>query len=423
MSSSWATKNLSAISDDNMKTIAKYAEKLFMVLTYDNINIHRKVFEQRVDHQSHFDSGAAATAFVKLDEEPLRPSQIADIKEARANGIANPLSIVDIFELENNASNALHPHLVHRVLRILLDSPEFDIKTYQHRDNPLFGSPTPLHPLPFGRDHAPIQFLLRTVHQEEASYDGNDKLIVEWLKQLQLNSREDLMKLGVEKIIPIVGDQLTVDRLRGLFKFRAEDGNSTERMEHLLVLFGWFHLLMIFAVSLHKQFYGTVASRGLAHDFTLLNKKGISKPVTKGPFHHHLDEAIHHRLEAHLQYSWQQSSGVTSLKELRKKTPEELVDLAEKIYLEYASTSALDKILEEPEEDRDELHYQSVMWNRDSLHYVTLVCAVKTGDVGIMEAMLPHLLFRFVGGGHKKYSGEIIELLQMLNRELPPEVR
>ncbi|KLO19327.1 hypothetical protein SCHPADRAFT_813256, partial [Schizopora paradoxa] len=54
---------------------------------------------------------------------------------------------------------------------------------------------------------------------------------------------------------------------------------------------------------------------------------------------------------------------------------------------------------------------------------VTLVCAVKTGDVGIMEAMLPHLLFRFVGGGHKKYSGEIIELLQMLNRELPPEVR
>ncbi len=224
-------------------------------------------------------------------------------------------------------------------------------------------------------------------------------------------------------MIPVAGDQLTVDRLRGLYKFRAEDNSSIERMEHIFYLFGWFHLVMIFGVSLHKQYYGTAASRGLMHDFTLLNKKGVNRTITKGPFHHHLDEAIHHRLDAHLRYCWLVTSGVDKLEDLREKSPEDLVELAEWVYREHASSLALDKIASEPEEERDELRRQSVMWNRDSLHYVTLVQAIKTGDVGIMEAMLPHLLFRFVGGGNKKYSGEVIELLQMLNRELPLDVR
>ncbi|KLO06378.1 hypothetical protein SCHPADRAFT_946131 [Schizopora paradoxa] len=424
MSSSWATKNLNMISDDNMNTIADYMQQLLVVLTYDNVNIHRKAFEQRIDHQTHFDSGAAGTAFVSTKRYPLSPEQVAATKAARAEGIEKPLGCLDIFELEEVASKALHPHIVNQILRTLLESPEFDFKTYPHKDSHLFEAPIPLHPLPIRRPgDIPLQFLLRTVHQEETSYEGNDKLIEEWLRQLKLTSPEERRKLGTERMIPLVGDQLTVDRLRGLYKFRAEDNCSIERIEHLLYLFGWFHLLMIFACSLHKQYYGSVGSRGLAHDFTLLNKKGISKTITKGPFHHHLDEAIHHRLDAHLRYSWMFTSGVSNLADLRQKTPAELVELAEWVYLEHASTLALDKITSQPEEEQDELRHQSVMWNRDSLHYVTLVRAVKTGDVGIMEAMLPHLLFRFVGGGNKKYSGEVIELLQMLHRELPLDVR
>lgn len=42
--------------------------------------------------------------------------------------------------------------------------------------------------------------------------------------------------------------------------------------------------------------------------------------------------------------------------------------------------------------------------------------------MGLMEAMLPHLLFRFVGGGNGKYAGEVLELLQALHRKLPDDV-
>ncbi len=89
MSSSWATKNLNLISDDNMETISNYIRHLLVVLTYDNVNVHRKAFEQRIDHQTHFDNGAAGTAFVKTDGEPLSPEQVAAIKEARAEGLEN----------------------------------------------------------------------------------------------------------------------------------------------------------------------------------------------------------------------------------------------------------------------------------------------------------------------------------------------
>lgn len=423
MSSSWATRNLNAIASDNMETIANYIEKLFTVLTYDNINIHRKVFEQRVNHQSHFDSGAAATGFVKPNEDPLSPEQVSAIKQARREGMNNPMGCLDVFELEASASERIHPHIVYQILRSLLDSPDFELETYNERNSELLKEPEGLNRLPHGPEHTTLQFLLRTVQMEEASYEGNDRCMNEWLRQLKLNSPEKRKELGRDRMIPVVGDQLTVERLRGLFKFRAEDDSSFERNEHILQFFGWFHLEMIVAGSLHKQFYGTSKTMGLMHDFTLLNKKGISRPITKGPFHHHLDEAIHHRLEAHLRYCWIIETRVRNLAELRKKTPRELLDLAEVIYRKHASSLALDALAMKPKLEQDELRRQTIMWNRDSLHYVVLVRAIRTGDVGMMEAMLPHLLFRFVGGGNKKYSTEVIELLQTLNRELPPDIR
>ena len=56
------------------------------------------------------------------------------------------------------------------------------------------------------------------------------------------------------------------------------------------------------------------------------------------------------------------------------------------------------------------------------LQYIVLNQAIQNGNVGLMEDMLPHLLFQFLGGGNRKYAGEVLELLQALHRELPVEV-
>jgi hypothetical protein len=48
--------------------------------------------------------------------------------------------------------------------------------------------------------------------------------------------------------------------------------------------------------------------------------------------------------------------------------------------------------------------------------------AIKHGDVGHMEDLLPTLLFQFSGGGNPEYTIEILELLQGLRREWPEDV-
>ena len=62
------------------------------------------------------------------------------------------------------------------------------------------------------------------------------------------------------------------------------------------------------------------------------------------------------------------------------------------------------------------------MWNCNMLQYIVLDQAIQNGDVGLMEDMLPHLLFWFLGGGNGKYAGKVLELLQALHQELPVEV-
>ncbi|KAF8215474.1 hypothetical protein K438DRAFT_1561950 [Mycena galopus ATCC 62051] len=73
---------------------------------------------------------------------------------------------------------------------------------------------------------------------------------------------------------------------------------------------------------------------------------------------------------------------------------------------------------------RDEIKEQSVMFLRDVLPYsIMFRNAIKQGDVGLIEDMIPQLLFQFLGGNNNKYAIEMLELLQGLNHDWPPEIR
>jgi hypothetical protein len=76
-----------------------------------------------------------------------------------------------------------------------------------------------------------------------------------------------------------------------------------------------------------------------------------------------------------------------------------------------------------PENQRDEVKRQTIMWNRDILQYIVLHQATKHGDVGLMEDSLPPLLLRFIGGKNSNYATEVLELLQSLQREWSPPVK
>jgi hypothetical protein len=114
---------------------------------------------------------------------------------------------------------------------------------------------------------------------------------------------------------------------------------------------------------------------------------------------------------------------VESLTDLKVKTPRQLRDMATKIIREHASRKALAFLDNLPEVEQDETKRQWTMWNMDVLPYLQLRDSIKMGDIGRMQDLLPTLLFRFAGGGNPKYTIEVLELLQGLNREWTPELK
>lgn len=213
-----------------------------------------------------------------------------------------------------------------------------------------------------------------------------------------------------------------MSRLRGLFRFLAEDLNSYERLDYMVPVFGWFHLLMAVANLLHRQYYGTSAGvGGLRHAFDLLERKGLATQSTKGPFWHHLDEALHHISEAHFRACWLKVGGIQSLAELTSKSPVEPRALAMQILNNLASRHAVEN--QSAKLKPDEQLRQQIMWNSDVLLYIELRDAIRAGDVGQMEDVLPTLLFRFGGGGNSNYAIEVLELIQGMRKEWPESIR
>jgi hypothetical protein len=423
MSHKWTCNAVGRISKEAMNEVVRLIDLYPWLLSYDNINIAFRVFSQRLDNQGEFGNGTAATVYIKRSAVPLPLSANRDLQEARAAGIKNPLTVLDIMDLAQASFPHIHAQMKYRVLRFLLNAPEFDLQTYKPKDSHVLQPPPPRIQLPSGHDHITLQYLLGTVNIPEASYEDNSRLIKEWLHQLQLDTPDMQKRLGLDTAVAWVGDQLTIDRLRNLFKFRAEDANSFDRLDWMVLVFGWLHLMMAYASTLHKQYLGTSKGRGLSQAFDVTNKKGLGTVSVKGPFHHDLTEALYHVAEAHIREDWLIFGKVKNLKELQKKTPEQLVALASIIVELHASSDALDRLDALPEGQQDQVYRRTIMWNRDVLQYVVLDQAVKHGDVGLMEDFLPHLLFRFLGGNNSKYANEILELLQALQREWPQEIK
>jgi hypothetical protein len=422
MSQKWVYDGIERISAQQNTKLLKDIESFPWFGVHDNVNIPFRAFQQRLTNQSHFDSGTAATIIVIKDPNARWPHRDRRISN-RAIGAARPILFQDIVDFDTESTPHVLSRAVSLVLQILLRSSDFDLETYSHKSDPVLGASPARCQLPTGRDAiVHCQYLLKTAHIEEASYEGNDRVLAEWWRQLHRGTPAENRKMGKTDSVVWAGDQLTVSRLRGLQSFRCEDHNSFDRLDFLVPVFGWFHLQIAVEHSIHSQYYGTRQGFGLVHAFDLLKRKGLHSPSVQGNFHNHLREALLHIAEARFRDLWCVVGKVSSLKDLRQRSPQELHSLASRIVKEYASTRGMVKIAANGL-GHDELLLQSVQMARDLLDYVSLDQALSSGDVGHLEDMLPRLLYRFVGGGSKNYSTEVLELLQSLRREWPEDLR
>ncbi|KAL1945287.1 hypothetical protein VTO73DRAFT_2138 [Trametes versicolor] len=425
MSHKWTANAFQTIAKDaKVETITDVSVRLRALLgSHDNLNIPMRVFSQRSHNLNHFISASAATIWI-LPKEAFLPADIsAKTKAARKAAMEQgPFPVKDLCTGELDASKRMKAQNRSRVVRFLLDSPAF--ANYPYKDDPLFAAPPPVDLLPCGPDHVVKQHILETVEVDESSYDGTDQLMNKiWLEQMGWGSEEEKKRTGMERILVWAGDQLTVDRIRGLARYRHDDPNSFARMEWVEPVFGWFHATMAFANSLHAQYLGTSAGIGLRKAFETLSRKGLLKQETKGVFWHHLDEALWHVGEANFLALWAEVGGVSSHADLASKSPQDLSDILDMICEKHISREALTRMENQPEAQRDEVKQQMIMLSADLLPYFDLREAMRIGDVGRMEDLLPTLLFRFIGGGNHKYAVEVLELLHKLRREWPEELR
>ncbi|KAK6978306.1 hypothetical protein R3P38DRAFT_3334310 [Favolaschia claudopus] len=378
MSHKWTAEALGTLSSRAMKLVQALIHIFPFAISHDNMNIARRVFSQRLDNQSNFINGCAYTVWI-LSQRAALPADASQVLQSfRAENCLQVFDFAEVLYGSEEADDHMEEFTVDFVLHLLLDTPDF--ADYPHRSDPSFNHPPPVHQLPGGS--------------------------------------ENIIELtGTQRIIAWMGDQLTVERLRGLWKYRHEDHNSFDRMDYMIPVFGWFHLVMAFANSIHKQYLGTSAVIGsLRQAFDVLKRKGLITQSTKGPFWHNLSEA-------HLRACWLDLGNIDNLAALKSKSPAELRQMAARLIRKYASREALNRMEEMGIAERDGIYQQWTMFNMDIIPYLLLRKAIKAGDIGLIEDLLPILLFRFAGSGFPKYTIEILELLQGHRKKWPPDVR
>jgi hypothetical protein len=185
MNQKWIYGMLERMGEKNHKAMLRdiHERDLPFGGSHDNINLGFRVYEQRRDNKSRFDSGTAATIYTFSDPACVPPDPKAYQRKWQ-EGVKDPIESLDILDLEANGASKMSLQDNYIVLKILISSPEFDFKTYPHNSDPLFARPPPVQQLPTGPEHALRQYMLDTAHLEEASLTGNDKCIAEWLKQV-----------------------------------------------------------------------------------------------------------------------------------------------------------------------------------------------------------------------------------------------
>ena len=224
--------------------------------THDNINRMFHVSHQQTGHNSHFDSGTAATVLILPNENDYQlPKTNEEFLRQAVEGAKIPITSHEIQELHASAAprifNAtslsgdrqyyyvvclrilrIFAQHVHTVLKILISTPGFKFNTYEHRNSEIFDQPPASEALPTGPGHALDQFVMNTCQINESSYDGNEQLVEEWARQLKLDTDEEKESTGRKRIVIWSGDQPTTSRLRGLKTFRSKDNDPYEH-------FGW----------------------------------------------------------------------------------------------------------------------------------------------------------------------------------------
>ncbi|KAF9935328.1 hypothetical protein BGZ65_003413 [Modicella reniformis] len=437
VSPSSIARMLEALSDDAKKRVRKRVHEAPWLIVYDNINLAKRKFDQRLMNADTFENGATATIIINerlscLDQLTHSYDQVR-LKDFIPDS-ANEEHFKSVCQY--HLVNILRRHEPHKMCSN--DNPEKHV---------LPTVKTETHPLP-------------AMHIDQSSLDGNLNILYHIIKH-QLDLKPEWFENG--KRVAIGGDQLTVSRVRSLKELRADDISAFERMEWAVPLIQLFHLQMAFANTILCTHLGDGAIPGsLAHTISMLQRKRLQ--VDKANFHD-TDDLLRHTFDAMAIRVWQVELKTDNLEAAVKDLDSERIDLfvsehVENIYrrcfidalsddisdeisngesdseLEEATDNDSDEDVDvqEGQRDRQAQNEQSndrisiatknaMLFIRDMILYLELSAAIKVGDIGRIEEVLKRITIMFQAASRKNYANELLRIHSDLHFACTPELK
>lgn len=247
-----------------------------------------------------------------------------------------------------------------------------------------------------------------------------------YLKQLK-KTPEELTEYAVISI----NDQLTNSRIRSCQATRLGEPSRYHSREFLILAIALFHLVLNLIWALKEVHYSTILDiSGLAKLFLRADKARLAGAK---PDFHSLSVALTEILEGIILNAWEVECG-EDLEDFVKSnpSPEKLIEIAHRIIRNHATptptftpayvprksknsdTASTNPPSSEPSAESkkaDHVRENVIRLTRDLLLVIELVAAIKDGDFGRVEDVLPDLAFVFRGSGSNNYSTEILHLI------------
>ncbi|KAG8767148.1 hypothetical protein FRC12_006423 [Ceratobasidium sp. 428] len=427
MSYSWVRSQVSNLSLAIRHEMLLAVRTNPFVMVHDNIRLKHPVRSQRGDNQSVSDNGTAAAVIILANTESAQTFKKAakflpflrDLRDERRAGTAKRLCYEDLDHTGRSVYN--RTSYIFDVLEILATIPE--LTGLDVWKSGKLKRPVGPRQLPSGPEHRLKQYMLPTTNIDESSYSGNAQFVPFALNQLGFNTAEERTRLVLETLIAWIGDRMTAQRCRQVQAFLQECINGYARWDMLMFIFGGLHCMMALGSSILEQYRGSNVGATFGADIILLSRTGLQKPTGGSKLDYHtVDEFLQHELNASTRGLFDELTGCSTSESrtdwAKKCTPRDLYNLAESIVSDHASTGAI-----QLDDSDDEQRTQTIQRQRDLLLFHSLRRAFKYGDVDRIEAILPELLYYFIGAGNGQYADEVYVFLQLLTHETTPEMK
>ncbi|KAJ7067779.1 hypothetical protein C8F01DRAFT_1217523 [Mycena amicta] len=417
---------LHQLSDDMKAVACDLADAIVFGATYDNINVMSRVVEQIIGRTDAQENGTCATIYA-LWKAALNNMKAKTLLEAF--DAAEPLAVTDILQTESEAID-FRLFLIHTILCIIVLQGGDSFKEFRSelsKKQPQTEDKIDVHksviqPTPAWKI-------------DQSSITGNAEFIEVFYEYLGIRSSPEFSTW----VRLIIGDQLSIARLRSLLNIRAGQEGGAGGFRNFVLVPGLFHAKIADTHGFFTTHWGKVGTANrvpgsLWYHNTLLHRLPIT--LTSLPPFRTCRDLIWVSLYARVFDCLLLVTGKQSIEDIvtTSTTFDELLGYATSIYDRFLDIDTVDELrterrfaiekgLKPNDAQKGDMVYENAsLFLRDALISREYADAIKCGDSGRVMLVLKIWALSYRGSGRSKYAYEMLSLIHHVTKVWPKPI-